>query len=264
MSEEEKSYIINQADLYLSGKSLREIAEIIGKSHITVRNNLTNKLKYADASKYEKVMEKILDNKEKTIEDETVRLRVLEAYRLLVEEGKTISEIATILDSTENTIYRDLTKRLKELSEIAPRVVTKDMVKFVNETLKVHSLSTFSSFSAKLEEEKRKNFVSQLYQMFPTRQKRINFLTNCILTFGLRLETLSHLLGKDVEILVILKYQIKYMLSVTQTADIFKLDRHGYAKRVRKLEDDYTNLVSDFNYISDFYYNSNSHKSRGV
>ena len=37
----------------------REIAEIIGKSHITVRNNLTNKLKYADASKYEKVMEKI-------------------------------------------------------------------------------------------------------------------------------------------------------------------------------------------------------------
>lgn len=31
MSEEEKSYIINQADLYLSGKSLREIAEIIGK-----------------------------------------------------------------------------------------------------------------------------------------------------------------------------------------------------------------------------------------
>lgn len=201
MSEEEKSYIINQADLYLSGKSLREIAEIIGKSHITVRNNLTNKLKYADASKYEKVMEKILDNKEKTIEDETVRLRVLEAYRLLVEEGKTISEIATILDSTENTIYRDLTKRLKELSEIAPRVVTKDMVKYVNETLKVHSLSTFPSFSAKLEEEKRKNFVSQLYQMFPTRQKRINFLTNCILTFGLRLETLSHLLGKDVEIL---------------------------------------------------------------
>ena len=29
MSEEEKSYIINQADLYLSGKSLREIAEIL-------------------------------------------------------------------------------------------------------------------------------------------------------------------------------------------------------------------------------------------
>ena len=56
MSEEEKSYIINQADLYLSGKSLREIAEIIGKSHITVRNNLTNKLKYADAIKYEKVI----------------------------------------------------------------------------------------------------------------------------------------------------------------------------------------------------------------
>ena len=337
MSEEEKSYIINQADLYLSGKSLREIAEIIGKSHITVRNNLTNKLKYADASKYEKVMEKILDNKEKTIEDETVRLRVLEAYRLLVEEGKTISEIATILDSTENTIYRDLTKRLKELSEIAPRVVTKDMVKFVNETLKVHSLSTFSSFSAKLEEEKRKNFVSQLYQMFPTRQKRINFLTNCILTFGLRLETLSHLLGKEIEsgnqlyiyisnvfkhgmkhqqkavmefesfferlkvasltkdknkitivleeisdkeakkiakrdlsklqiltdeeILTILKYQIKYMLSAMQIETIFHIENSNYARRVRKLQEKYPKLVSDFDYLSDFYY-MNSRKNQ--
>lgn len=289
-------------------------------------------------------MEKILDNKEKTIEDETVRLRVLEAYRLLVEEGKTISEIATILDSTENTIYRDLTKRLKELSEIAPRVVTKDMVKYVNETLKVHSLSIFPSFSAKLEEEKRKNFVSQLYQMFPTRQKRINFLTNCILTFGLRLETLSYLLGKDVEILVkeiesgnqlytyisnvfkhgmkhqqeavmefesfferlkvasltkdknkitvileeisdkeakkiakrdlsklqiltdeeiltILKYQIKYMLSAMQIETIFHIENSNYARRVRKLQEKYPKLVSDFDYLSDFYY-MNSRKNQ--
>ena len=44
MGEEEKNYIIRQADMYISGKSLREIAEIIGKSHITVRNNLTKKL----------------------------------------------------------------------------------------------------------------------------------------------------------------------------------------------------------------------------
>ena len=58
MGEEEKNYIIRQADMYISGKSLREIAEIIGKSHITVRNNLTKKLRYADAIKYEIVMEK--------------------------------------------------------------------------------------------------------------------------------------------------------------------------------------------------------------
>ena len=189
--------------------------------------------------------------------------------------------------------------------------------------------------------------IKYLYLMFPTKEKRNIFLSQCILTFGLNLDAISMLTGFDKEtlynelinrgtkyyesvqrvfkngmkrqdiaindfldfynrlcqayeakdreaisiilhelsdkkainlakrpatiktltdeqILVILKYQIKYMLSVTQTADIFKLDRHGYAKRVRKLEDDYTNLVSDFNYISDFYYNSNSHKSRGV
>lgn len=189
--------------------------------------------------------------------------------------------------------------------------------------------------------------IKYLYLMFPTKEKRNIFLSQCILTFGLNLDAISMLTGFDKEtlyneliyrgtkyyesvqrvfkngmkrqdiaindfldfynrlcqayeakdreaisiilhelsdkkainlakrpatmktltdeqILVILKYQIKYMLSVTQTADIFKLDRHGYAKRVRKLEDDYTNLVSDFNYISDYYYNSNSHKSRGV
>lgn len=50
--------------MYISGKSLREIAEIIGKSHITVRNNLTKKLRYADAIKYKIVMEKLEYNKE--------------------------------------------------------------------------------------------------------------------------------------------------------------------------------------------------------
>ena len=218
------------------------------------------------------------------------------------------------------------------------------MVKYVNETLKVHSLSIFPSFSAKLEEEKRKNFVSQLYQMFPTRQKRINFLTNCILTFGLRLETLSYLLGKDVEILVkeiesgnqlytyisnvfkhgmkhqqeavmefesfferlkvasltkdknkitivleeisdkeakkiakrdlsklqiltdeeiltILKYQIKYMLSAMQIETIFHIENSNYARRVRKLQEKYPKLVSDFDYLSDFYY-MNSRKNQ--
>ena len=53
MGEEEKNYIIRQADMYISGKSLREIAEIIGKSHITVRNNLTKKLRLATIKKYD-------------------------------------------------------------------------------------------------------------------------------------------------------------------------------------------------------------------
>ena len=180
--------------------------------------------------------------------------------------------------------------------------------------------------------------------MFPTRQKRIKFLTNCILTFGLRLETLSHLLGKDVEILAkeiesgnqlytyisnvfkhgmkhqqeavmefesfferlkvasltkdknkitivleeisdkeakkiakrdlsklqiltdeeiltILKYQIKYMLSAMQIETIFHIENSNYARRVRKLQEKYPKLVSDFDYLSDFYY-MNSRKNQ--
>lgn len=186
------------------------------------------------------------------------------------------------------------------------------------------------------EEEKRKNFVSQLYQMFPTRQKRTSFLTNCILTFGLRLNTLSYLLGKDVdtlakeiqsgnsmytfvsnvsnhgmknqrealiefedfferlkvasltndknkisvvleeisdkeakkiaqrdlskvkqfteeEILILLKYQIKYMLSAMQMETIFHIENSNYARKVRKLQDKYPKLVSYFDYLLDFY-----------
>ena len=72
MDEEEKS-CITQANLYLEGKSLREIAEISGISHISVRYNLTKKLKEIDPAKYELVMEKINGNKEKSIEDENVK-----------------------------------------------------------------------------------------------------------------------------------------------------------------------------------------------
>lgn len=64
----------------------------------------------------------------------------------------------------------------------------------------------------------------------------------------------------DEEILTILKYQIKYMLGVSQTASYFKIDRGLYAKRVRSLQDNYYDLVSDFDYLSDFYYKSNKRK----
>ena len=186
--------------------------------------------------------------------------------------------------------------------------------------------------------------IKYLYLMFPTKEKRNMFLSQCILTFGLHLDAICMLTGfdekilydelvnralkyhesvqkvfkngmkrqdiaindfldfynrlckayenknreellsilhelsdkkaiylakrpeprkilRDEEILTILKYQIKYMLGVTQTAQYFKIDRATYATRVRKLGDEYANLISDFDYLSDFYYNSNNHNS---
>lgn len=185
MGEEEKNYIIRQADMYIYGKSLREIAEIIGKSHITVRNNLTKKLRYADAIKYKIVMEKLEYNKEKSIEDEEVRTRILDAYELLVLKNKT--EIANILN---------------ELSDKKAICI------------------------AKRSDSKGKKLA-------------------------------------DEQILTILKYQIKYMLETKSIARIFNIDRGTYSSRVRNLGPEYANLISDFDYLSDFYHNA-SLASRGI
>ena len=139
MSEEEKQYIINQADMYLSGMSYRQIAKEVGQSHVTVRTNIIERLRKINLEKYYKVLEKVEENKEKTVNDSEVRKRILTSYKLLTEENKTIIEIANILGTTEFTIYRDLTKRLKELNEIAPDIVQSEMVKRVERILKEHS-----------------------------------------------------------------------------------------------------------------------------
>ena len=95
MSEEEKKmFLLKQADMYLSGMSYRQIAKVVGQSYVTVRDNLTVKIRYIAPNKYMEVMEKIEENKEKSIEDASVRERVLEAYRLLTTENKTVIVIS--------------------------------------------------------------------------------------------------------------------------------------------------------------------------
>lgn len=67
----------------------------------------------------------------------------------------------------------------------------------------------------------------------------------------------------DEQILTILKYQIKYMLETKSIARIFNIDRGTYSSRVRNLGPEYANLISDFDYLSDFYHNA-SLASRGI
>lgn len=189
--------------------------------------------------------------------------------------------------------------------------------------------------------------VKYLYQMFPTKEKRNHFLSQCVLTYGLSLDSLCNTLnlnkektfddlvvrnikyyesvekvfkfgmkrqedaiknfvdfftnlikayegknkteianilnelsdkkaiciakrpdpkGKklaDEQILAILKYQIKYMLETKSIARIFNIDRGTYSSRVRNLGPEYANLISDFDYLSDFYHNA-SLASRGI
>lgn len=182
--EEKKQFLLKQADMYLSGMSYRQIAKEVGQSYVTVRDNITTKMKSFDSDKYDEVLKKIDDNKEKTVDDSAVRERILEAYKLLTEEDKTIAEIASALKTTEFTIYRDLTKRLKSLNEKAPEIITDSMMTRVVEVLKRHSMDN-------LAEKSKVSYSEYLFKLFPTERRRKEFLTKCILTFGLRLETLS-------------------------------------------------------------------------
>lgn len=339
MSEEEKSYI-NQANLYLEGKSLREIAEISGISHISVGYNLTKKLKEIDLAKYELVMEKINGNKEKSVEDENVRKRVLEAYQLLVTKNYTITEIAAKLSTTESIICRDLTYRLRQLNKIAPEIVTDEMVRKSLETLKNHSLVN-SPLISKETYVPEQQISIYLNKFFPTKEKRMRFIRECIFTFGLRLNSVARILQldpdeakrailensngfyneilrvfdhsliledeamnnfktyfnrlvwtvknksqKDVslvlgelsdnaiknlkrkenvpytdeQIVIILKFQLKYLLSSTKVSEMVNISAHRYANRVRALQDKYPELVAYFEDLCAFYKNLEERK----
>lgn len=69
---------------------------------------------------------------------------------------------------------------------------------------------------------------------------------------------------KDSDIIAILLFQIKYMMSPSNVGEFFGIDRNGYSKRVRKLADEYPDLVSDFDYLCDFYYKCYIKTKRGL
>ncbi len=194
MDEEFKNFLINQANMYLDGMSFREIAKEVGQSHVTVRDNITNKIRDVAPDVYRKVQEKIEANSEKTIKDSEVRNRVLASYKLLVEENKTISEIATLLETTENVIYRDLTSRLGMLHEEYPELVTSTMLEKTKIVLQKHSLDCLAKVSENVD-------VSVINKIYPSIDKRYRFIACCALTFGIRLQKLSEIFGIEEEML---------------------------------------------------------------
>lgn len=338
MDEETKNILINQANMYLDGKSFREIAQIVGQSHVTVRDNITNKIKDVAPDIYLKVQEKARENSEKTIEDSETRTRVFAAYKLLTEENKTISEIAKLLGTTENVIYRDLTTRLAQLAKSYPELVNEQMVENAKNVLQNHSLNNLVKAPTSFN-------VKKLFRLYPSSSKRYRFIGSCCLNFGLRLDKLSEILGlecneiekkiytsfpeqqgsierlfrhgmknqetakgkflayfeelytafenqdkdkyillleeisdkkalsfkkkhetysriTDEDIITLLNFQIKHTLGLSGMNQIFGINPGKYAKRVEALQDTYPELVSDFNYLRDYYYQSYERDSK--
>ena len=86
-------------------------------------------------------MEMIKENTPKSIEDKKVVARILRGVHSLLNDDKTIIEIANDENTNEFVIYRDLTRRLKWLHEKNPELVSDEMILMVNDTLKKHSLN---------------------------------------------------------------------------------------------------------------------------
>lgn len=140
-NDDEKELVLRQTKMYLEGgKSLREIAKETGQSHVTVRRNLLVKLKEYNRALALEAVEKLESNTEKTVNDEEISKRVLEAYDLLVNKNMTIVQIAEALGSTEFTIYRDLKRRLPMMMKLFPKIVKQEMVDNVEKILAQHSI----------------------------------------------------------------------------------------------------------------------------
>ena len=117
--------------------STRSIANYFTENEFAISNYTVdlyvNKLENLDKNSYEIIKEFLENNKPKTIDDNSVKIRVLEATKLLLKDF-TVEEIAKKLNSTPATIYRDLVVRL-------PKVETNEaLLNDVANTLTRHSL----------------------------------------------------------------------------------------------------------------------------
>ena len=132
MSEERKEFILTIAKYFvLTGKSTRQLAKVFKVSNFTIHSVLTKQLEQIcletrnkeHLELYNEVQEVLQKNKNnKSVEDADIRKRVLEASKLLLS-GKTVSEIAEILNCGFYTIYRDLTVKLPKINNIDPEIV---------------------------------------------------------------------------------------------------------------------------------------------
>ncbi len=118
LSEEERIELINAVGkyyLYGFDPSCRKCAKYLndkGKSisHVTVKDYLDRFMKM-NPETVEYIYDIINGNKPKTVDDESVRNRVLMVSNM-VTNGLTIDEVVTQTGYTKDTIHNDITKRI--------------------------------------------------------------------------------------------------------------------------------------------------------
>ncbi len=129
--EERKELIFKIADYIITNNSsTRKTAEIFGISNFSVSDYMNDKLMLLDVEKYKKVQEILNGNKPKTIEDESVKTRILEETKL-INSGMTATEVANSFGISIDVIHDDLTSRLPKID--------KELAVCISEKLKLNS-----------------------------------------------------------------------------------------------------------------------------
>ncbi len=113
--ELEKKVIEICEHIILTKDSYRKTGKIFNVSAVTVKDYCErfSKLK---PDRYEELKKVIKSNAEPTIQDENVRVRVLENAKLLVS-GKTLEEISSDTGVEYWVVYRDITNRLEKIDK---------------------------------------------------------------------------------------------------------------------------------------------------
>lgn len=137
--EKSSSDLITEAEKYLQGVSLRQLSQIYHVSHVTIYDDLVNKLAKVDGKLHQEVIAALADRSPKSIKDKNVQKRVLTSYYMYVNEGNLIEEIANDLNVSYFTTYRDLEKRLVELHNFDSSLVTSEMIAKVKELMTLHA-----------------------------------------------------------------------------------------------------------------------------
>ena len=140
--EDERNYYIDLVGNYFLNEdepSIRKCMAYLNENNIvlsvtTIRCYINTFVKN-NPQKGLDILKKLDTNKPKTIDDDNVKNRVLKAAKM-IKENKTIEQIAKCLDSTSNTIYKDLTVRLKKLDQ--------DLYNQIKPILKEHSISNLN------------------------------------------------------------------------------------------------------------------------
>lgn len=142
-TDEERIEKVKEVADYIiaTGDSTRNAAKAFNISNATVSTWMSDLLKKIDYEKYCLVKEKLAENTPKTVEDDEIRNRVLDAANLIIH-GFTVEEIAKKMNVTTNIINEDLQTRLSRISTILD-----DQVKIIQRQNSLNNLNIGSNMS---------------------------------------------------------------------------------------------------------------------